>query len=68
MSGERGDAERYRWLRAMWWNFSTNSVYPTPAKIGGTEFWRRLDAVSYADSPEALDAAIDAAIVENPKS
>ena len=55
------DAKRYRWLRIMWWNFGSSN-YPVPSKFGGKEFWSHLDAFAAVDTPDKLNAAIDAAI------
>src|SRR5208282_6014399 len=55
------DAKRYRWLRIMWWNFGSSN-YPVPSKFGGKEFWSHLDAFAAVDTPDKLNAAIDAAM------
>src|SRR5271165_4308928 len=53
------DAKRYRWLQIMWWNFGSSN-YPVPSKFGGNEFWSHLDAFAAVDTPDKLNAAIDA--------
>jgi len=65
----RRDAERYRWLRENWWNYGcgTEGGYPMQARIGGKEWWATRDALCEVKSHAELDAAIDAALAEQPK-